>query len=632
MRLKKYFAVFALAAVMGFGAALFVSQSASPKQVKQARATTDIGEIAVSEVRNAISTDSNIYLLPTQNYELPDSWDHAYTGVGEEDGIFINGVKQAGALKYAGTGSAYITFHYALPSAATEGDVVEFKGAFASATSGYSFTMNYSTQRLGDKWVQVLENYDIVSLADANMPDFVNISSLETSQSEYAYVTDPAGLPKQKGFFGLTNSTGSYAFQFNMTKSVQGGGWFNIMIGGSGTLRSSGHFLEFRFLDNWAVSGHAYVFEMSGNGDNWNSDIIQRTPEDSPIPLAFKEIGQENTIELGAIKVKNSNTHYVYIKTNGIINWGEYWTLAEAGMTTKVCMQYNGNGSPSISLTNSIEPASVRLTYSSYVPEARQLYLNMENDICPAVNNWDDYFKSVDGDGLKLNGSSVGADKWNYFKKTGAAQMFLALGDIGITPVSGDILYVGGIFKAARTVNGVKVLFKVNFAESYFEFNGTEWHRFNPNYEAADFAKDLLKLTRTICAESSENNHDALVTVWGTLADADHFDSLAIDEKDNLISGVRDETIVVPATEQGIEEMLPEEAIGAALYRYDYCTVKYSLTNFITGRSTAGAYVPGSLPVLQATVNESSTIAIVVISLVGLTAACFILFRKRKHQ
>ena len=317
---KRIFPILATFGLLLAGAAVF-GTTAAKSSFKQAKATTDVGEIDVGEVRNAISTASAIYLLPTQNYELPDSWDHAYTAVGEEDGIFINGVKQNLPLKYAGTGSAYITFWVGLPAAANEGDLVEFKGSFASATSGYSFTMNYSASRFAETWVPGLEDYDVVSLADANLPNFSNVA-VETSGAEYAHTNDPAGLPKVKGYFGVTNDTGSYAFQFNHTKTVTGTGWAHVLIGASGTLWSTGHFIDFGFLDAWADTGHAQIKEMQGNGNNWAADELRNSGN---IALGWN-VGETNLLEMGSIKIKASAQRFIFFKVNGVLKFGESWT------------------------------------------------------------------------------------------------------------------------------------------------------------------------------------------------------------------------------------------------------------------------------------------------------------------
>lgn len=633
MKFKKFFTAFALTGFLMAGA--LVSLGAA-KEAKAAKAES-IGEVKISEVRNAISTNTAMYLLPTQNYELPDSWDNPYVGAGEEDGVFLNGTKIEGAaLKYAGTGSAFITFYYGLPRAAVEGDVVEFKGTFTCEAIGKSFTMNYGASRFAETWVHALEDYDVVSLKDANMPDlgsdFVspnnNTDGLFGGQG--AYVTDPAGLPKQKGFFGLTNSTGSYAFQFYYEKAAGNNGWFDVLIGASGTLYSTGHFIDFGFLDAWAETGHAQIHEMLGSGDNWEKNVVQTTAGVVTIPLGWNA-GEKNLIEVGLIKVRNSDLHYVFIKVNGALKWGGYWELEDGGMTTKVCM-VNATGT-TVSVTNSIEPEATKLSAGTYVPEAKQLYVNMDKDICPAVCNWGDYFMPVVPENLKLNGSSVGYSNWNYFKKTGAKQMFLALGDIGVTPVEGDILYFGGLFKAARIVNGVNTLFKVNFEETYLQYlGGDAWTVINPNYEAADFSKDLLKMTLSICTGVAGDNHDALTEVWAVLADASHYGALALDEKDVLSEAVADKEIVVPTTAEGVDEMNVNDAVAAAMYRYDYCTSKYSLTSFIEDRPKVPNTSSNYYGEISSTESNSAFLIIAIVASAATISLLGILIIKKRKQ
>lgn len=630
MKIKNIIGVVALPALLMASAIAF----AGAKKAEEAKAETDVGEIAMGEVRNAISNATTIYLLPTQNYDLPDSWDIHYAGVGEEDGIFLNGVKHAGGtLAYAGTGSAFITFYYGLSREADEGDVIEFRGTFAGG--GYSFTLNYATQRFANTWTHALEDFDIVSLADANMPNISAGAAINTDDlgSDYNYTTDPGTLPKRKGFFGLTNNTGSYSFQFNHKKTTTGTGWFHVLIGGRGPLWNSGHFIDFGFLDSWATTGHAQIHEMTGKGNNWAADVVQET---DAIALNWN-VGETNLLEMGNIKVKGSEKHFIFFKVNGALKYGEYWTLADSPMTTKVCLQYAGEDA---TVTNSIEPASTSLSPSTYVPAAKQLYLNMAIDICPVVNNWDDYFLSADGNGLKLNGSNVGVSNWNYFKKTGATQMFLALGDIGITPAAGDILTIGGMFRAAKLTRDAEdhvvfdsnnpLLYKVNFVSSNFQFDGENWRSVNPDYEASDFAKDLLKLTNPVCSAASEGNHDELDAIWQTLSHDLYYGQLTSSEVNVLVAAEADKNIVVPSTDDGVDAMAAEDAIKAAMYRYDFCTAKYSLTAFIAGRVSSLA-ISGRVSFPNNTRNSTLVIVIVVTATSSLCLAGLILFRKRRR-
>ena len=614
MKFKKFFTAIALSSLLVAGA-LFVGESAKAQEVK---ATTDLGTFTFDEA-NADSTPTGMYGINWTVNDAPAGWDtEAFSPVDAESGTFVDGVRVGAEIKKV---TAY-AYYIAVPGG-TIGTVATVKGTWANST--YSFTVNEFTRQCvanPGKWVYALEDYDVVSLADANMPNFENVViNTDDIDSSYNYVTDPAGLPKQKGYFGLTNSTGSYAFQFNYQKSSTGTGWFHVLIGGRGPLWNSGHFIDFGFLDAWKDTGDALIKEMSGIGDNWSANEIQAT---DAIPLGWN-VGAVNLLEMGLIKVKGMDLHYIFFKVNGTIKWSDYWELEDGAMTTKVTLQYAGTDAK---VTNSLEPSSSRLSFGSYNSEAKQIYLNVPSDICPAVNNWSDYFMSTSGEGIKYNDVAVESGHWNFFKKTGTNQFFLALGDLGLTPVSGDILSIGGMFKAARDIGGSKTLFKANFADSYFQYNGETWLAINPNYEAADFAVDLLEMTLPVCSVSG-NNHDALESIWEVLADADHFGALAIDEKDIIENAVADYTIVVPDNDADIEDMLPADAIAAAMARYDYCTGKYSLSNFISGRS-----VSLSLPTSANNYEQNSVDYLIIITAViaSISVLSVIILKKKKQK
>lgn len=624
MKFKKIFPIVICSALLVGAGAAFAFDGVRSKQASKVNADTDVGEIEIAEVRNTISTSSVIYLLPTADYGLPDSWDNHYVAVGEEDGIFINGVKQNGAsLVYAGTGSAHITLYYGLPAAASEGDTIEFKGSFAC--TGYSFSVNYATQRFAETWVHALEDYDTVSLADANMPNFSG-AAIETSGADYAYVTDRADITKQKGFFGLTNDTGSYAFQFNYRKTATGTGWFRVLIGASGTLWSTGHFIDYGFLDAWADTGHAQIAEMRGSGDNWTRDVIQET---GAIALGWN-VGETNLLEMGLIKVKGSAQRYIFFKVNGTLKFGEYWTLdsTAGGMTTKVTMQYAGTDAI---VSNSIDVVGTERLHTA---DGTTTGLYTINNICPAVSNWSDYFMPVVNEGLTKNGVSFRSTSYNCFKKTGSANFYLDLPGAGYGELNeNDVLYLGGIFKAAREVDGVLTLFKAVFADSYFEYDGTAWHELDPNYLASDFAKDLLKLTLTICTGEGGDNGETLAAIWITLSSANYYGKLSNSEKADLAIEAGDSTVVVPTTSAGVDEMSDGEALGAALYRYDYCTLKYSLTNFINGR------VPALASTEMRIVNNTTNVNVIILittSIALVSASLFVVLhfvsRKRKQD
>ena len=138
------------------------------------------------------------------------------------------------------------------------------------------------------------------------------------------------------------------------------------------------------------------------------------------------------------------------------------------------------------------------------------------------------------------------------------------------------------------------------------------------DYTAEDFAQDLLDQTDAVCAgyEEGDNNHDALVAIWSNLASNDKYPSLPSAEKTKLAEAERVESGTV---------------VEQAMARYDFLTGKYSLSNFINGRTPivpAGSYLPS----YENNLSSSSSIAIIVIvavasmTLLGVT----LVIRKRK--
>ena len=77
--------------------------------------------------------------------------------------------------------------------------------------------------------------------------------------------------------------------------------------------------------------------------------------------------------------------------------------------------------------------------------------------------------------------------------------------------------------------------------------------------------------------------------------------------------------------------MLPEDAVGAALYRYDYCTAKYSLTGFINGRSEAPSQSSNFNTISN---SESSNIIVVVaiFSVLSFSLLTVLVIKKRKER
>ena len=628
MKVKKIFPILGCFALLVAGAVTFAT-AAARQDVKQTKAATDVGTVTVASINNSAGDhfDNNLYLTLNETTALPNDWDIKYTAAAEDEGVFINGEKQVGAIVKHANGN---DIHYGLPRLLNEGETVEIKGTFATTSNGgYSFTIDYAVQRFAGDWVRALEDYDVVSLVDANLPDFTG-STINTDDmgGDYTYTTDRYALPTRKGYLGLTNSTGSYAFQFGHQKTTAGtDGWFHVLIGGRGPLFKTGHFIDFGILDIWNPAvGHALIKEMKGNGNIWSADELQRT---NNFTLNWNA-GERNVLEMGMIKVKNSSQHFIFFKVNDILKFSDYWTLDSDPMTTKVTLQYAFDDA---TVTNTIDPASSAVKLHTSDGTMGGLYTS--EDICPGFYSWDDFFMSTTKDGLKLNGVAFGNDKWNYFKKLGATAFFLDLAGAGAGSsfTKGDILYIGGMFKAAKIIDeNVRVLYKVVFADSYFEYDGTQWNEVDPNYSAVEFSKDLLKQTLAICTGEGGNNGAALTTVWATLNSLDYYKKLIDDEKVELAAVAVDSTIVVPNTSAGVDAMGDADALAAAMYRYEYCTAKYSLTEFIVGRTVSPTNVGLNIIDNSYSSNAMVVIAIITVSICAFGLSIMVFSKKRKND
>ena len=153
-------------------------------------------------------------------------------------------------------------------------------------------------------------------------------------------------------------------------------------------------------------------------------------------------------------------------------------------------------------------------------------------------------------------------------------------------------------------------------------------------YTIASFARSLLKMTLSICTggqHDNTTNKSALVAIWGQLAGASYYGKLTDAKKTTLAGGTADSSIVVPSTEAGIDAMSDADAIGAALYRYDFCTAKYNLNAFISGRTLSVSF--SRIAIFgQALDSVDTTLVVLISSMVALTAVGGYFFLRRKKE
>ncbi len=142
------------------------------------------------------------------------------------------------------------------------------------------------------------------------------------------------------------------------------------------------------------------------------------------------------------------------------------------------------------------------------------------------------------------------------------------------------------------------------------------------SYTAEMFAQDLLDQTDAVCVNYVDGKSSysefkaAFETIWSDLNSKDKYPSLPSDQKTILAEADRVEDGTV---------------VERAMFRYDFLTGKYQLSEFINGRTPivpAGSYVPS----YENNLSSSSSITIIVIvavasmTLLGVT----LVIRKRK--
>ena len=616
MQFKKFFTTLAATSLL-VGGALFVGESAKSHEVKEARATTDLGTFTFSEA-NGDSAVGYMYGVNLITNEAPEGWDSpAFAPVGEESGTFVNGVRVGTEIKKLGPNTYYIP----VPDA-TVGTVATVKGTWAN--SDYSFTVNeFVREWNGSKWDYALEEYDVLSLKDANLPDYEYTTIDTENPAGYGYIGYDESeyakkfAQKNHGLFGYTNQTSSYSFQFYFEVNGTMSSWLDIRIGASG---------------GWGT-GHYLFFKLS---NAWNNGVLQvyEQVNDATYDGHFMEVQTDITtgkrlLEMGSIKVKGyENKYYVFFKNNGVVAYDAYWDLAEGQRSTKVGIYHNASD---VSITNSYDSAKTKFELSTS-SNANSLYFNTATDVLPFISTWGNWFSPQDATGFTYNGADGSDNKWNYFKKVGATanSFFFNLPDLGITPASGDILHLGGTFKIVDYVNGITVLYRVVIQDIDLQFDGTAWHAIDPDYLASDFAVDLLKMTLGICDGTDKNNKALLEPVWAVLADSEHYGSLTLNQIEVLVNTVADSEIVVPTTEADIENMDADDALKAAMYRYDFCASKYELATFINGRVVPSSSVNNYSEVY--TNNSVSLIIIIVSSVFAISLLGVIVLKKRRHK
>ena len=469
--LRKIFPIAICSFLVGGGA--FVMAKGLHKDVTNfAKADTDHGAISLAFSHVDDRPYNGFYLKASEANDLPytSNWSLSYFPVNNAGGLFINDVDVGkGVLKKFGNGLT--DYYVALADAShaqsleTAGTVVTIKGDWYCEVEGERHTFSFANPVTktwgGAAWVDKsiedydLEDYETVSLLDCGIAD-VNAQPVST---EIAF--NDGNL--YKNGFALNNSTGSWAFTFKFEAlDDEMAGALDIRIGSNGAW-VDGHFIQIAINNTWHTNGAMLVRESLGN------NVLHASGD---IPLNFKS-GAEHLIEVGIIKIKNTENSYLeYVKYDGGLASLNVWEITEPTQrTTRVGMYNNGDD---IKVGNVI-PQTIgteKLIYDN-TDAAGGMSFHTQNDINPAFNSWTKYLLPYVDSNVTLNGENFVAGKANYFKKTGTTSFYFGFGnDLSLTPHAGDLLTIGGEFKAVKD----GVVYNMSLAFASFAFDGTKWN------------------------------------------------------------------------------------------------------------------------------------------------------------
>ena len=615
MKFKKFFPIF-MCSLLVAGGSLLAIQSVSHQAFKEARADTDCGTVAfdfATDVNsppvvyhgNQYSGDNlvGIYLAaPSNSIPFETDWSLAWHPVNKQGGLFINGVDQGNAnLNKHGANSYYLDLNL---TPAQAGAIVTLTGTWTAVHHDvtYTFTVSPSFELMWDG-LSMEYVHETFSLMDCGYADSIE----GPFEKETGYWSENL----YQNAFGLPNPEDSFALQFYFKASGEMDGTLTVRIG-SNVNYDAGHVIHFDINNTWGPNGTIAVKEFLNNAVYGGNQTEGATN--------LKD-GETHLIELGVVRIPNSTDYSVYAKNDGRQVFREAWELDETTERTSrvgLCC-----GATNVSITNSIDANKVgtnKLIYINTVDKA--LFFYHQNNIEPNAG-WE-FMAAYSDDNLMLNGVSLTSGKTlgkDYFKKTGIRDYYFnldALYDVS-TLKAGDLLKIGGTFKLVHSAGeGVWYVYKIALANSYFEYNGTDWVGVDPSYTAAKFAKDLLKQTLPVCSAHDDNNGAALADIWEALAGADYYGKLPIAEKEELGTAVVDSVTSIPATAELIDAMDDDDAIGVALYHYERLTVKYSLSEFITGRTL----VPATNQL--STINDVSSNMVVIIMMISIATILFI--------
>ncbi|MBR4377526.1 MAG: hypothetical protein IKP50_01360 [Bacilli bacterium] len=463
---------------------------------EEAQAATDVGAVEFSFDHVDGAPQNGLYLNAVAN-DLPfaGDWSIAYYPVNNEGCVYLNGVDIGYAVMKKTSETEYYLSLADAGHTLSVSDIdvtLTITGNWRSSTGDYTFSVSPSFQRLwsGLNWFEKfdIEEYDVVSLLDAGMSDFMGT----TISTETGYWKDNL----YNNGFPITNDTGSFAFRFGYEALDDATATLTIRVG-SNSSWGGGHTLAFVANNTWGPEGVIKLSECI-------NDAPQQTTGDINVSL---QPGSEHTLEFGIAKIKNSANYNIFVRYDGILAKSLSWALDATPLTTRVGIDY---GDTDINLTNKTSQVfgTERLHYDR-AGSNNAMYLTTSYDLDPTFNSWSDHGKAYVASNISYNGVPKAYAADNYFKKDGTCEWYLGLADLSIIPAQGDILTIGGSFKFVHDLgDGVYKVIRIALAKSAFKFDGTDW---------ADY--DIALLENSTESELESGNLLANIGKWNPAHD-----------------------------------------------------------------------------------------------------------------
>lgn len=419
--------------ICGVSLALSCGIISFSKKAEEARAESlDAGLVSISSIRNDLGSLINgwsAYLVPSQSNILPDDWDHAYLPVGEDSGIYVDGVKDNGAvIKNAGTGLSVNTIYLELSNHSSTNKSVTFKGVweanFTKIGKTYRFTFEESVGTWnGTTWsvAPALDVYDKITLSDAGFED----------KDQVKFDTH-AAFPNAWNTYvnSSENTRNSFSLEFVYEAYSKSDNSLVINVGVSGDW-TAGHHYRLALNNSWGPNGVMLFWECVGDTTIYHSGDIECNA--SP--------GQRHTIEFGSVYIKNSNDTFNFVKFDGSQLYGERRTPSSHDRTTKVSASYDNTNIFFGSVEKAPKENTQIIGLHNYDKNTNGAYLDGSLNSIPA--SWDVKGAPATNKNILLNGEPVNLSRTLTppMVKVSSGEIssyYLSFADMGINLKEGD--------------------------------------------------------------------------------------------------------------------------------------------------------------------------------------------------